>query len=184
MVSESDAAQYFEDNRDEFSRPEQVRLRRIFIPAGNDGERARASAQLDSLADEIALGADFAELAKTYSQGPAAEDGGLVGWVKRGDLVAELEDAAFALNAGEYSPVVSTEFGVHLLQVTERREAGGMSFAEARKEIEPILREQYADQRYEEWMRDLRGRSRVLVFLQTAALAQLLYRHVLSPRRT
>jgi parvulin-like peptidyl-prolyl isomerase len=164
VISESEMAQYYQDNIDQFSRPERVKVRRIFLPASGD-DLARAEAQLQALKEEISLGADFAGLAEAHSKGPSAEEGGLIGWVQRGDLVPQLEEVIFQMSAGDVSPVVLTDFGAQLLLVEEKQEAGQASFEEVRTEIEPILREQYADERYEKWMNELRKRSRVNIYL-------------------
>ena len=166
VISEEMAREYFEANRDEFSMPVRIRARRIFLAAGPDAdERARVKAQLESLRDELALGADFAELAKSVSQGPDADAGGLVGWVAPGDLVETLDDALFQLAAGEVSPVIETDFGFQLLKAEERQEAGAATLDNVRNEIEPRLREEYAAKRYEKWLDELRKRSRVRILL-------------------
>jgi peptidyl-prolyl cis-trans isomerase C len=85
--------------------------------------------------------------------------------VERGDLVEALETPAFALETGELSSVIETEFGFHLLMAEERQAAGVPSLEELRTEIEPRLRERYAEERYRKWMDELRKRSRVRVFL-------------------
>jgi len=166
VISEADARQYYQDHQDAFSRPERVKLRRVFLSAGDDAaERARVKARLEAVAEEARLGADFAELAKQYSEGPDAADGGLMGWVSRGDLVPELENAAFALAEGGISEIIETQWGFQLLKVEEKEGAGLASFEEARTDIEPLLRSRYADERYQKWIAELRKRSRVRVFL-------------------
>lgn len=164
IISESEMAQYYQDHRDEFSRPERVKVRRIFLPATAD-EAARAEAQLEALREEVALGADFASLATAHSKGPSAEEGGLIGWVQRGDLVPELETVVFGLEAGGVSPVIRTDFGCQLLLVEERQAAGQATLEDVRTEIEPVLREERAGERYDKWIDELRKRSRVSVFL-------------------
>ncbi|NIA14131.1 MAG: hypothetical protein GWP08_08620 [Nitrospiraceae bacterium] len=165
-VTEAEVAQYYQDNIDEFSRPERVRVRRIFLKAGSsDADRERARARLAELQEQLAAGADFAELAKTYSAGPAAADGGLIGWVARGDLVESLETPAFALEAGEVSDVLETEYGLVLLKLDRKEAAGRAELDEVRPEIEPVLRAQAADVLFKKWMKELRKRSRVRMFL-------------------
>jgi parvulin-like peptidyl-prolyl isomerase len=164
-ISEADVQQYYRDHLDEFQRKERVLLRRIFLNATSDEERARARARLAALKEELDLGASFGELAKRYSDGPEAEEGGRVGWVERGDLVVALEDAAFGLQAGQTSAIIDTEFGCVLLSIEDREEAGVATLDEVRTEIEPILRAKGADENYKAWMAELRQRSRVRVFL-------------------
>lgn len=164
-ISEAEVAQYYQDNVDEYQRPERVRLYRIFIGLG-EGEsgRATALARIEAIKEELALGADFSQLATQHSEGPDAAQGGLVGWVGRGELVAELENVAFSLNPGDISPVIETEFGMMLLKVEEKVEAGLAPFEEVRTEIEPALRQRLADEKYQRWMAELRKRSRVRTY--------------------
>jgi parvulin-like peptidyl-prolyl isomerase len=164
-VSASDVAQYYGDHANEFSRKERVLLRRIFLAAKTPEERTRAAARLESLRKELELGANFGDLARRYSEGPEAAQGGRVGWVQRGDLVPALEEAAFALQPDEAGRVVETEFGVVLVQVEKRQDAGKATLDEVRTEIEPKLRERDAEQRYRQWVNELRERGRVRVFL-------------------
>lgn len=166
VVSEAEARQYFEDHKGEFERPERVKVRRIFLGAGEaSAERATVRARLETLAEEADLGAEFAGLAKAHSEGPDAEGGGLVGWVARGDLVPELDEVVFSLSPGELSEVVETQWGFHLLLVDEHQEAGLASFDEARPGIERKLRARYADERYKKWISELRQRRRVRVLI-------------------
>lgn len=167
IISEADMQQYYKDHQDTFQRPERVKVRRIFIPADakNKAARTKARAQLESLKNEIAQGGDFAQLAKDHSQGPEAAESGLIGWVKRGDLVGNLDTTAFSLGVGDVSDIIETEFGFHLLKVEAREAAGSQTFDEARTQIEPILRQKYAEDRYNKWIDDLRRRSHVRVYL-------------------
>lgn len=166
VITESDIAQYYQDNRNEFSHDERIRLRRIFLDAGStDEDRAAARARLEMLRSELAQGADFAALAEAHSDGPEADNGGIVGWIERGDLVDALESVVFSLDSGEVSEVIDTEFGLVLMKADQRTGAGTMTLQEARTEIEPILRRRYAAERYDKWMSDLRKRSQVRIFL-------------------
>jgi parvulin-like peptidyl-prolyl isomerase len=165
-VSEADIEQYYKENTSKFTHPERVRLRRIFLSARQDAlERAQVKARIEEIKKQLETGADFADLAKTYSAGPEAAQGGMVGWVNRNDLVQHLEDAAFSLPEGGLSDVLETEFGVVLLKVEKKEAAGAASLDEARTQIEPELRGKIADDRYKKWMSELRKRSRVRLFL-------------------
>jgi parvulin-like peptidyl-prolyl isomerase len=166
VVDEAELVQYYEDHNADYTKPARVRVRQIMIPVRRDAEkRARAHARLEMLREELEAGASFSDLARAYSKGPAAEDGGLIGWASKGDLVPVLEDALFALNQGEVSEVVDSQFGVHLLLAEKKEEAGIASLDEMRPAIEGILRSQAALEKYELWLKDLRQRSRVRVFL-------------------
>lgn len=167
VVSEADVAQYYQDHKSEFERPERLRVRQIFLSApAAPRERAVARARLEQLIEELQAGADFASLAQVHSMAPGAEDGGIIGWVTRGDLDRRLEDAVFGLPEGGVSDVIESEYGMHLVKVDRREEAGLTGLEEVRREIEPILRAQEAAQRYQKWIADLRNRSQVRVFLR------------------
>ena len=165
-ISESEVQQYYTENSDQFSQPERVRVRQIFLASGNDAtERARTRARLETIVEELDAGADFAGLAQTYSQAPGAAEGGIIGWVQRGELVPALEEAAFSVEPGEVSPIIETNTGFHVLKVEEREAAGTAEYDQVRTQIEPRLRQELAQERFEKWMADLRKRSRVRVFL-------------------
>ncbi len=164
-ISEGEVAQYYQDHIGDFQKPERVKLYRIFIAAEKDvASRAKALARIEALREELSLGADFSKLAIQHSEGPGAAEGGFVGWVERGELVPELENVAFSLAPGSISPVIETEFGMMLLKAEEKVEAGQAPFEEVRNEIEPTLRQNYADEKYQKWMAELRKRSRVRKF--------------------
>lgn len=165
VISESDVTAYYTEHQDQFLTPEEIRVRQIMLPARrNTAERTKAIATLKQLREQILAGADFITLAKEYSQDPAAADGGLYGWQRKGQLIPIIETAVFALEKGEVSEIVESQFGVHLLRVDDRREASTISLQDARGVIEPTLREEIADKQYDKWIDDLRRHSNVRVF--------------------
>ena len=165
-VNEDDVVKYYNENQDKLTHPERVRVRRIFLKAGSDPqESATVKARMQELKSQLDAGASFVELAKTYSAGPDAEDGGLLGWVVRGDLVENLDNAAFSLAEGTVSDVLETEFGYVLLFIEKKEAAGTPTLEEARTDIEPELRAARADEKYDKWISELRKRSRVRVFI-------------------
>jgi len=165
VISEEQIADYYNEHRDEFEKPTRVYVRQIFLRVQNDEERAQAHAKLELLREEVAAGTAFSDLAKLHSQGPEAAEGGAIGWQQQGDLVEPLNSTAFALAAGEMSGLVDSQFGVHLLKVDEREDGGEAGLADVRFEIEPILRRQEAQKKFDTWLADLRKRSRVRIFI-------------------
>jgi peptidyl-prolyl cis-trans isomerase D len=138
-VTDEEARSYYDDNLGEFRREERVKARHILIkvpdkPAESDWEKARAEAE--SLLKKIKEGADFAELAKEFSQDPGSKGkGGELGFFSRGQMVKPFEDAAFALEPGEVSEPVRTKFGYHIIKVEEKQEAGRDSFDSVKGKI-------------------------------------------------
>lgn len=165
-ISESDVAQYYQDNKEKFTHAERARCSQIFLPASNElAERDKVKAQAEQLKDEINNGADFADLAIEHSKAPGAEDGGIIGWVQRGDLVGKLDETAFSLAEGEVSDVIESDQGFHIIKVEKKEAAGEATLDEVRKDIEPELRRAAAAEKFKKWMEDLRKRSKVQVFI-------------------
>lgn len=166
VVSEAEVAEYYQRNTAQYNHPERVYVRQIFLVAPEDSpERAKARAQMEVVVDELRNGASFAELAKAHSQAPGAEQGGLVGWQRRGDLIEPLNSAVFSLEVGEVSEILESTSGIHVLQVERREQAGTRTLNEVRAEIEPLLRAERAQERLKTWMNELRKRSRVRTYL-------------------
>ena len=157
-MNKDDVKKFYDQHRTEMERPEEVRLAEIIIapktpakPAvGADGKPeppseaeteaalAAAQAKAQDLLDQVHKGAKFADLAKKYSDGPSAKDGGDLGSpFKRGTLSKELEDKVFALKTGEVTDVVRTKQGFVFLQVTEHQAAGIPTL----KEVEPRIQD-------------------------------------------
>jgi len=155
-MNKEDVKKFYELHRAEMERPEQVRLSEILIapktpakPAGADGKPeppseaeteaalSAAQAKAQDVLDQIHKGAKFADLAKKYSDGPSAKDGGDLSLFKRGTLSKELEDKVFALKAGDVTDVIRTKQGYVILQASEHQMAGVPTM----KEVEPRIQD-------------------------------------------
>lgn len=141
-VSPEEMKAYYEDHEQEFSLEEQVKARHILIQVGeeaSDAEVEKARQEIEKAARSLKQGTDFARLATEMSEAPSADQGGELGWFCRNSMVQAFEEAAFALEPGEISDPVRTQFGFHLIQVTERREAGVQPFTQVQDEIRTRL---------------------------------------------
>ena len=129
----------YEERRDEFNRPEEIRARHVLvqIPEGaGEAEKAAALAAAEQVRQRLVDGDDFAEVAAEVSSDPGSRaDGGDLGFFPRGRMVAPFEDAAFALEAGQLSEVVETVHGYHVIRLEEKRAASVTPFEEARDEV-------------------------------------------------
>lgn len=124
-VSDAEIHEYYAANQVRFVQSEQVNVRHVLIKLAPDADEAATAAartKIDQILERARAGADFAELAKANSEGPTAPRGGDLGFVPRGALVKPFEDAAFALQPGEISDVVRTQFGFHVIKLEGRRE--------------------------------------------------------------
>ena len=129
-VTDEEIDTFVEKNRQRLQQPERVRARHILIKAGaSTGTEAReqARAKAENLRQQLADGADFAELAKTHSECPSSGKGGDLGYFTRGRMVPPFDAAAFGLPVNTVSEVVETRFGYHLIEVLDHREEGQAS---------------------------------------------------------
>jgi peptidyl-prolyl cis-trans isomerase D len=153
-VSADDARSYYEQNKTRFTTAEQRRASHILIrvdPGASAEQRKAAREKAEAIERKLKEGANFAELARTESQDPgSANAGGDLGFFTRDMMVQPFADAAFALQAGQTSGVVETEFGFHVIRVTDIRPATQKSFESVRPEIESEIRTQLAAARYAE----------------------------------
>lgn len=147
-VSEENLLEYYEVHKAEFTAPEQRRVRHILIAVGEEGEEA-ALEQAQVLLSELRAGGDFAELAQTHSADPGSGSaGGDLGLVGRGVMVAPFEESAFSLEPGVISEPVQSQFGYHLIEVTEVVPEHIQDFEEARDRISTRWRQDEAERLY------------------------------------
>jgi foldase protein PrsA len=130
-ISESEVRAYYDSNPEEFISEESVRASHILV-----ADAALAAQVLQQLKD----GADFAAMAAQYSTDSANKNsGGDLGFFTYGDMVEPFEDAAFALEVGDLSEVVQTEFGYHIIKLTDTRPQTKKTYEEAKEEVQKML---------------------------------------------
>lgn len=139
----------------------QTRARHILLRASRQMTPQAAAEQMRNWRNDIVGGkADFATLAREHSQDGSAKAGGDLGWANPGLYVPEFERAMDALALGEVSEPVVSRFGVHLIQVVERRETK-LGLKEKRDAARPKVREEMLERAYADWARDLRAKAYV-----------------------
>lgn len=153
--SAQEIARFYEEHRQEFARPERVRLRQILTEDRGTAERALA---------QITAGADFAEVARKLSRDPSASSGGYQGELSREDLPPAFADVIFGLQPGEVSGIVPADYGFHLFQVVARAPAEVVPAEEARGEIVAKLRQERADRLLASLVTEGRNRYNVTVY--------------------
>ncbi|HUF12867.1 MAG TPA: peptidylprolyl isomerase [Longimicrobiales bacterium] len=123
-VSDAQVREFFEENRAQFAdRPAAVTFRQIVVaPTASDTARARARATAEEVLRLARAGEEFEQLARRFSTDPgSAQQGGDLGWFRRGDMVNEFEQAAFALRPGAISDIVESPFGFHIIKLERVR---------------------------------------------------------------
>jgi hypothetical protein len=151
----AEVALYYRQNAAEFARPERVTLRQILTGDRRTAERVRR---------EIVAGTPFEAVARRLSGGPRADSGGYQGELSRADLPPSFADLIFALRPGEVSAIVPADYGFHLFQVVDHRQAEVVPLAAARGEILARLRQRRADEILRSLVREARGRYTVKVY--------------------
>lgn len=144
-VGDDEIADFYEQNQAMFEGPERVHARHIIIAADRDADDqavAEARARAEAARERALAGDDFAEVAREVSEDPSAPGGGDLGFVTREQMVPEFAEAAFALDAGEISEVVRSDFGFHVIKVEEKRPAGILPLDEASNRVQLLLTQQ------------------------------------------
>ncbi len=170
-INEEDLARYYTENAARYTTPEERRASHILIAADKAlpaAERATAKAKAEALLADISKNPQaFAELAQKNSQDPgSAVKGGDLDFFGRGAMVKPFEDVAYELKVGETSGVVETDFGYHIIRVTDKRGGDRRSFDSVRPEIEAEVRRQLAQQKFSEAAADFTN----LVYEQSDSL--------------
>ena len=148
--------QYFEQHKQEYAQPESVKLGEILVSTGTGADQddpqkiAAAKAKADDIEAKLHSGTDFSQLAKSFSDGPTAAEGGDLGQFRRGSLAKVLEDQTFALKAGQFTEPIRTKQGWVILKVIEHTPGGVPPF----KDVEQDVEQAYYVSKMEPAMRD------------------------------
>ncbi len=152
-VTDEEVAAYYEKNKDKFEVPESVRASHILV--SDDVEMKKVQ-------EDLKAGMSFEDAAKKYSTCPSKEQGGDLGFFSKGQMVPEFETAAFALKAGETTPEpVKTQFGLHLIKLTDKKEASVRPLAEVKDEIKEGLLNEKKAKVYQDQLAKLREQYKV-----------------------
>ena len=150
-VNETEMKKYYNTHKDEFNK-EEVEASHILIKTVDDNnkefskeKKEAAKKKAENVLKEVKDGGDFAELAKKYSQDSSASSGGSLGFFGKGQMVEPFEKAAFSLKVGEVSDLVESQFGYHIIKVTDKKK-DETSFEDAKSTIkQSILGEKYSE---------------------------------------
>lgn len=166
-ATDVDAKDFYDKNPDKFQKPETVRASHILLMTQGKDEAAKkaARAKIDDLLKRAKAGEDFAALAKANSEDGSASQGGDLGPFGRGRMVAEFDQAAFALKPGEISEVVTTQFGYHIIKLTEKKEAGTIPLDEVKPQVLEYLTGQKKQQRVDAFIEDAKKRAKIEVLV-------------------
>jgi peptidyl-prolyl cis-trans isomerase C len=157
-VSESEIQKYYKENEDRFTEPREIKIRHIVV---------NSEPVLKEVLTKLARGESLEKLASTYNVDKSREDGGDLGYIRRGQLApsfAQFEEAAFSLRKkGEISEVVKTPFGYHLIQLAERRGTALRPFDQVKEKIRFFLQEKMRQDAYLAYVKETKSRAKIIV---------------------
>lgn len=139
-VTDDEISDYYNRNIKEFSSGEEVRVRQIFVSI-SDKDDASALATINEALGKLKTGTDFITVLNQYADEKARTNDGDIGYFKKGELVGALEEPAFRLGLGDFSDVIKTENGYHIIQVTERKIAKEVALDSVRQTIADKIRQ-------------------------------------------
>jgi len=159
---------YYNAHLQRFNRPEQLKLRQILVgcPEGApDSQRKEARQKIERALERIRSGEPFAIVAREVSDDPSGSKGGDLGWVKKGQLDKELEDAVFSLTTGQMSQIIESKKGYHIFKVEGWRRGYEMPPEKAKAMIEATLKLQKRQQALTLYLEELRAQATIEKFL-------------------
>jgi peptidyl-prolyl cis-trans isomerase SurA len=153
---------YYDKHKQEFAKPEQVRLSEILIPTpedATDAQIAQAQTKAEQAVAKLKAGAKFADIARQYSGGPNADTGGDLGEFARGVLPKVLEDQTFPLKPGEWTAPIRTKQGFVVLQVTQHQAAGIPPLSAVDEQVQEAIYQEAIQPKLREYLTGLREKA-------------------------
>lgn len=167
-VSEDEARKYYDENLEQMRQPERLRLSHILKRVAPDAAPEAKEAvrtEIQAVLEQARSGGDFAALAREHSEDPGSTTTGGQLTVARGDTVPPFEEAAFALSPGGLSPVVETQFGFHIIKLTEKIPGQVLPYAEVEARIQEFLKERAIQEEVNQEVDSLRASSEVEILM-------------------
>ncbi len=164
-VGKEEIAKYYEEHKKDYIRPEQVALREIVVSTEGkkDSELPDLKKKAETALRRVKDGEDFGEIAKRFSDGSTAKQGGFLGVYKRGELSKELEDTVFAMKKNALTDVMDTKQGYLILQVLEHYDEGEQSLSKVEGEITDKIYSERMEPKLREYLKTLREQSYVVI---------------------
>jgi peptidyl-prolyl cis-trans isomerase C len=169
VVTPQEVKAFYDGNPDIFKTPEMVRASHILVKVeeGASGEdKAKALEKIKTIQKRLQSGEDFAKVAQEVSDCPSKDDGGDLNFFHKGQMVPAFEKAAFSLKPGETSDIVETEFGYHIIKLTDKKEPGTMTFDEVKPRIEQQLKNEKMSQEYHKYVEALKSKAKIEIFVK------------------
>jgi len=158
--TDSEVRQFYDNNPDKFTKPEQVHARHILVkvePGSGDAAWNEAKEKIEKIHDTATSdGTDFGELARDKSDGPSAKNGGDIGFISQKQFDENFTKAAFDLEKGEISEPVKTRYGWHIIKLVDRRESRTVPFEEVKGKLSKQLKNKRVHEKLQSYIEELR----------------------------
>jgi peptidyl-prolyl cis-trans isomerase SurA len=164
LISPTKIEDYYARHRDEFKMEDQVKLRMIVLTNSTSGSFYSPKKLAEEIVAKLDQKVPFDELARVYSNGSQAKEGGDWGWVEKKVLREELAKVAFSLNPGQHSGVVETANAVYVMMVEDKKIAYTKTLSEVRDEIEATLKAEESKRLKKQWIEQLKSKAFVRYF--------------------
>ena len=166
VVSDEEVANFYEKNKGDYMQEERMRLSTIFLQRNNIDDEAEDKSLLmtaRNIINGVHKGESFADMAKKYSKGPGAADGGDIGYFSINQLDPALYEIIKDFKPNEITAPIVKDEGIHIVMVSAREGMSAKSIGEVKGEIIRTLQREKIDQRYEAWLTELRGESYIKI---------------------
>lgn len=151
-VNDVEVLVYYEQNKDSFTEKEQFHLYNILLETEEEAQ---------DVLEQLKAGKDFSEIAIEKSTGPSAAQGGDLGYLSRGSIIPEIEDVVFALELGKLSEIIKTDFGFHILKITEKKPETVKALEEVKEDIIQTLLPDKQKDAFENLLEELKDKAEI-----------------------
>ena len=162
VITQEDIKAYYERHRGKYSGDRKYYLWNIFVKA-SEYEKDTALKEIQAVEAKLKQGTSFEALVKQLNESGSPAKGTDLGLYRHDELSAQLQKVVETMKAGEYSPVLDANFGYQIIYVQKIEETSPKPLAELESDIKQILYNEYVDNRYQEWLEDLRARSYIKI---------------------
>jgi peptidyl-prolyl cis-trans isomerase C len=150
-----------------FVDPESVHVRHILVAVGKDDSdkvKAQKKEKIENIRKQLLSGGDFAALARKNSDCPSKEVGGDLSFIKKGQMVKAFEVAAFSQEKNAIGPVIKTEYGYHIIQVLDKKQAKKVTLEEAKGKISTFLEQRKKMESFNNYLKSLRDKAKIIIY--------------------
>jgi len=168
-VAAAEVKEFYDKNPETFAQTEQIRASHILVTVdanASDADRKKAKEKIEGLLKQLQSGADFAKLAQENSGCPSSKQGGDLGYFSKGQMVKPFEEKAFSMKPGEFSGVVETQFGYHIIKLVEKKAASKLLFDDVKDKIMDSLKRKKVSEAINATLEDARKKAKIEIYLK------------------